>query len=63
MVEQSLAMCTSLAPLLGYDKAAAIAKEAFSQGNTVSQVGMEKQVLTEAELNEALDACQMTEPR
>src|SRR5882672_7199056 len=37
LVEQSLAMCTSLAPLIGYDKAADIAKEAFRTGKTVRQ--------------------------
>ena len=38
LVEQSLAMCTSLAPLIGYDKAADIAKESFKTGKTVRQV-------------------------
>src|SRR5438552_4808020 len=32
LVEQSLAMCTTLAPLIGYDKAAEIAKESFKTG-------------------------------
>jgi fumarate hydratase class II len=62
LVEQSLAMCTSLAPLIGYDTAAAIAKEAFSQGKTVRQVALEKKVLSEADLNKALDPRAMTEP-
>ncbi|MEE9293794.1 MAG: class II fumarate hydratase [Phycisphaerae bacterium] len=62
LIEQSLAMCTSLAPLIGYDAAAAIAKEAFSQNKTVRQVALEKKVLTEAELDKALDARHMTEP-
>src|SRR4029079_1665082 len=38
MVEQSLAMCTSLAPKIGYDKAAEIAKESFKTGQTVRQI-------------------------
>lgn len=62
LVEQSLAMCTSLAPKIGYDNAAAIAKEAFSTGKTVRQIALEKAVLSEAELNETLDARRMTEP-
>jgi len=62
LVEQSLAMCTSLAPLIGYDAAAAIAKEAYKAGKTVRQVALEKKVLSEAELNKALDARGMTEP-
>ena len=62
LVEQSLAMCTSLAPLIGYDAAAAIAKEAAASGKTVRQVALEKKVLPEAQLNEALDPRAMTMP-
>ncbi len=62
LVEQSLAMCTSLAPKIGYDNAAAIAKEAFSTGKTVRDVAMAKGVLSESELNDTLDARRMTEP-
>jgi fumarate hydratase class II len=62
LVEQSLAMCTSLAPLIGYDAAAAIAKEAAATGKTVRQVALEKRVLSEAQLNEALDPRAMTQP-
>src|SRR4051794_38783321 len=42
LVEQSLAMCTSLAPIIGYDKAADVAKESFKTGKTVRQVAQEK---------------------
>jgi len=63
MVEQSLAMCTSLAPLIGYDKAAEIAKESFKTGKTVRQVAMEKKLLSEAELNKAMDPIRMTQPQ
>ncbi|HWL93072.1 MAG TPA: class II fumarate hydratase, partial [Phycisphaerae bacterium] len=45
LVEQSLAMCTSLAPVIGYDRAAAIAKKAYSTGKTVRQVALEEGVL------------------
>lgn len=62
LVEQSLAMCTSLAPLIGYDKAAMIAKEAFNSGRTVREVATDKGVLGEDELMRALDAMSMTEP-
>ena len=37
-VEQSLAMCTALAPVIGYDAAAAIAKESFATGKTVREI-------------------------
>ena len=62
LVEQSLAMCTSLAPVIGYDRAAAIAKKAFASGKTVREVALEEKVLPEARLNELLDARSMTEP-
>ena len=62
LVEQSLAMCTSLAPLIGYDKAAEIAKEAAKTGKTVRQIAMEKKVLSDAQLKEALDPAEMTHP-
>jgi len=54
-VEQSLAMCTALAPEIGYDQAAAIAQEAFSTGRTVREVAREKSGLTESRLEELLD--------
>src|SRR5579872_530933 len=41
-VEWSMAMVTSLNPLIGYDVAAAIAKEAFKEGKTVRQLCQEK---------------------
>ncbi len=62
MIEQSLAMCTSLAPKIGYDKAAAIAKEAYATGQTVRQVAAAKGALPDAELNATLDPAAMTAP-
>ena len=73
-VEWSMAMVTSLNPLIGYDTAATIAKEAFKVGKTVRDLCLEKMragtlkkkdsdaVVTEAELNKALDPRGMTEP-
>jgi fumarate hydratase, class II len=63
LVEQSLAMCTSLAPIIGYDKAADLAKESFKTGKTVRQVALEKKVMDEKALDKALDARRMTEPQ
>jgi fumarate hydratase class II len=63
LVEQSLAMCTSLAPLIGYDKAAEIAKESFKTGKTVRQIAEEKKLLSPADLAKALDAGRMTSPQ
>jgi fumarate hydratase class II len=61
-IEQSLAMCTALAPEIGYDAAAQISKEAYKTGKTVREVAMRKQVLNEKRLNELLNPLRMTEP-
>jgi fumarate hydratase class II len=63
LVEQSLAMCTSLAPLVGYDKAADMAKESFKTGKTVRQVAKDRKLMSDADLDKALDAKRMTQPQ
>jgi fumarate hydratase class II len=55
-LEQSLALATALAPVIGYEKAAAIAKEAHEQGKTVREVAIKNRVLPEHEVNRLLDA-------
>jgi len=60
IIENSLSMCTALAPVIGYERAAAIAKEAYRTGKTVREVSMEEKVLPEAQLNELLDPLKMT---
>jgi len=62
LVEQSLAMCTPLAPVIGYDKAAEIAKTAYKEGKTVRQVAREKSGLTEKQLDEIFNLRLLTEP-
>ncbi|MFO0914431.1 MAG: class II fumarate hydratase [Pirellulales bacterium] len=62
-VEQSLAMVTSLNPLIGYEKAAAMAKEAFYSGKTIRELCREQKLLPEEKLTEALDPWRMTEPQ
>ena len=61
LVEESLAMVTALAPAIGYDRAAEIAKEAFATGRTVRELCVEQQVLPEEELDRVLDARAQTE--
>jgi len=62
LIEGSLAMCTRLAPVIGYDKAAAVAKEAYASGKTVREVAKEQKLLSDSELNRLLDARSMTSP-
>jgi len=61
-VERSLSLATGLAPHIGYDAAAAIAKEAFETGKTVRELCREKKVLPEDQLEAALDPWRMTHP-
>lgn len=62
-VEQSLAMVTSLNPYIGYEKAAALAKEAFKTGKTIRELCREQNILPEEQLTKALDPWSMTEPQ
>ena len=62
MIEQSLAMCTALAPVIGYDAAARIAKEAYKTGKTVREIARAQKVLPEDRLNKLLDPWSMTMP-
>lgn len=58
-LEQSLALCTGLVPVIGYDKAAAIAKEAYEDGKTVRETALSHGVMPEQELNKLLDDMMM----
>ena len=60
LVEQSLAMVTALNERIGYDAAAAIAKESVKTGKTVRELCLEKKVLPPDELARLLDARAMT---
>ena len=62
LVEESLAMCTALAPVIGYDRAAAVAKTAYASGRTVRAVALEMQLLPADELERLLDPRPQTEP-
>ena len=62
-VEKSLAMATALNPYIGYERAAELAKEAFATGKTIRELCLEKNVLPEEQLDEALDPWRMTRPR
>ncbi|HEX3871939.1 MAG TPA: aspartate ammonia-lyase, partial [Pirellulales bacterium] len=61
-VEKSLSMVTSLNPYIGYEKAAALAKEAFKSGKTIRELCIEQKILPADELQQALDPWSMTEP-
>src|SRR5256884_467044 len=62
MFEPGLSICTSLAPIIGYDAAADISKEAYKTGKTIREVAREKTSLSEEELDRILDPASMTKP-
>jgi fumarate hydratase class II len=62
MVERGLAISTALAPMIGYDAAADISKEAYKTGKTVREVARERTKLSEEELDRILDPANMTKP-
>ena len=61
-IEKSLAMCTSLAPVIGYDKAATVAKKAFNENKTVREVVDENKILEKKEAARILDPKTMIKP-
>jgi fumarate hydratase class II len=62
-IERSLALCTALTPEIGYDRAAALAKEAYSSGKTIREVAREHSGIPEARLAELLDPWNMVGSR
>jgi fumarate hydratase class II len=62
LVEQSLMLATALAPRIGYDAAAALAKEAFATGRTIRDLATQKAILAPDELARVLDLRHLTEP-
>ena len=62
MVEKGLMLGTALAPVIGYDKAAGLAKEAAKSGRTIREAALELTDLTDAALDEILKPEKMTEP-
>ena len=62
LAEASIASCTALAPIIGYDRAAQLAKEAFKSGKSLREVALASGVMPQDELEKALDLMSMTKP-
>ena len=62
MVQNGLAIVTTLVPHVGYDAAAAIAKEAGQTGESIREVALRRTDLSAESIDEILDASSMTEP-
>ena len=61
-IEKSLSMCTILVPVIGYDKTAEIAYEAYENNKTIKELLIEKNILSKNEINKILDPMKMTFP-
>ncbi len=61
LVEQGLMLATALAPVIGYDEAAKLAKAALASGRTIRELALERG-MDPAELDRLLDPAAMTEP-
>ena len=61
-LNDSLMLVTALAPHIGYDQAAAVAKKAHLEGKTLKQVAVEMDLLTQEEFDTAVIPSQMTHP-
>ncbi|MBO0682838.1 MAG: class II fumarate hydratase [Candidatus Dormibacteraeota bacterium] len=61
LVEQGLMLATALAPVIGYDETAKLAKEALRSGRTIRELALEKGIAA-GELDTILDPAKMTEP-
>jgi len=62
-VENSIGLVTALNPVLGYEKSAAIAKEALKTGGSVYDLVLEKGWMTQEKLDDMLRPENMTDPR
>ncbi len=62
LVDRSLMLVTALNPYIGYDQAAAVAKEAFATGRTLREIVLAKKLMDAATLDRALDHLAMTQP-
>jgi fumarate hydratase class II len=61
-LDQSLMLVTALTPRIGYDQATMVAKEAYEKGKTLKQIILEKELLSESDVNKALDPSKMISP-
>ena len=54
-IQKNSILVTALVPVLGYDKAAEVAKEAMSQNKTIKEVLIEKNLISNEEIDELLN--------
>ncbi|KAL3681310.1 hypothetical protein R1sor_024266 [Riccia sorocarpa] len=62
-LERSLMLVTALNPVIGYDKAAAVAKKAHKEQTTLKAAALELGYLTEEQFDDAVDPLEMLGPK
>ena len=62
LLENSLMLVTALAPKIGYDRAAHIAKTAHKNGTTLKQEVIKSGLIKENEYDKIMDPLKMTKP-
>jgi aspartate ammonia-lyase len=63
LLQQSIGIVTALNPLIGYENATAVAKEAHATGRSVAEIVLERGLLTKEQLDEVLRPEVLTQPR
>jgi aspartate ammonia-lyase len=63
LLNHSIGIVTALNPLIGYENATAVAKEAHATGRGVAEIVLERGLLTREQLDEALRPEMLTQPR
>ncbi|MEE9594762.1 MAG: class II fumarate hydratase [Candidatus Hydrothermarchaeales archaeon] len=60
LADRSMALATALAPKIGYERAAEVAKKAYTKGKSVKEVAIKEGLITEKEAKKLLDPKKMT---
>ena len=63
LLDNSLMLVTALAPKIGYDKAAKIAKDAHKNGTTLKEEVIKSGILNEREYDRIMNPMLMTKPK
>ena len=63
LLDSTLMLVTALAPKIGYDKAAKIAKTAHKNGTTLKEEVLKEGILTEKDYDKIMNPLKMTKPK
>ena len=63
LLDNSLMLVTALAPKIGYDKAAKVAKTAHKNGTSLKQEVIKSGLIDEKEYDKIMDPLKMTRPK